>query len=81
MPDPYKEDDTKDDEVIQRECLKAFASTDYIMESGVFEDLKRYFQAGGTPEQVVLLLSENYTAVAQTVNLFVEWLIFTGIVV
>ncbi|XP_071785026.1 negative elongation factor D-like [Asterias amurensis] len=79
VPDPYKEDETKDDEVIQRECLKAFASTDYIMESGVFKDLKRYFQSGGTPEQVVLLLSENYTAVAQTVNLFAEWLIFTGV--
>ncbi|PIK57355.1 putative negative elongation factor C/D [Apostichopus japonicus] len=49
------------------------------MEPGVFKDLKRYFKAGGTPEQVVVLLSENYTALAQTVNLFAEWLIFTGV--
>nr|XP_054748245.1 negative elongation factor D-like [Lytechinus pictus] len=73
-PDRYKEN-----EDIQKECLEAFASTDYIMEPGVFKDLKRYFKAGGGPEQVVVLLSENYTAVAQTVNLLAEWLIFTGV--
>ena len=38
----------------------------------------RYFQAGGSPENVIQLLSENYTAVAQTVNLLAEWLIQTG---
>lgn len=72
-------DEFKDDETIQKECLEAFGSKDYIMEPGVFKDLKRYFKAGGTPEQVVVLLSENYTALAQTVNLFAEWLIFTGV--
>lgn len=40
--------------------------------------LSRYFQAGGSPENVIHLLSENYTAVAQTVNLLAEWLIQTG---
>ncbi|XP_030831155.1 negative elongation factor C/D-like isoform X1 [Strongylocentrotus purpuratus] len=73
-PDRYKEN-----EEITKECLEAFASTDYIMEPGVFKDLKRYFKAGGGPEQVVVLLSEHYTAVAQTVNLLAEWLIFTGV--
>ena len=38
----------------------------------------RYFQAGGMPEKVVELLSDNYTAVAQTVNLLAEWLIMCG---
>ena len=38
----------------------------------------RYFQAGGSPENVIQLLSENYTAVAQTVHLLAEWLIQTG---
>lgn len=37
-----------------------------------------YFQAGGSPEHVIQLLSENYTAVAQTVNLLAEWLIQMG---
>lgn len=39
----------------------------------------RYFQAGGSPENVIQLLSENYTAVAQTVNLLAEWLIQSGL--
>jgi len=38
----------------------------------------RYFQAGGLPEQVVVLLSGNYKAVAQTANLLAEWLILAG---
>lgn len=40
--------------------------------------LDRYFQAGGSPEHVIQLLSENYSAVAQTVNLLAEWLIQMG---
>lgn len=40
--------------------------------------LRRYFQAGGSPEHVIQLLSENYSAVAQTVNLLAEWLIQMG---
>lgn len=43
-----------------------------------FVPFSRYFQAGGSPENVIQLLSENYTAVAQTVNLLAEWLIQTG---
>lgn len=39
---------------------------------------RRYFQAGGSPEHVIQLLSENYSAVAQTVNLLAEWLIQMG---
>uniref|UniRef100_A0A8C3M062 Negative elongation factor complex member C/D n=1 Tax=Chrysolophus pictus TaxID=9089 RepID=A0A8C3M062_CHRPC len=49
------------------------------MEPSIFNTLKRYFQAGGSPENVIQLLSENYTAVAQTVNLLAEWLIQTGV--
>lgn len=39
----------------------------------------RYFQAGGTPEQVINRLSQNYTAVAQMANLLAEWLIMAGV--
>lgn len=39
----------------------------------------RYFQAGGTPEQVINQLSANYTAVAQMANLLAEWLILAGV--
>lgn len=39
----------------------------------------RYFQAGGTPEQVINLVSQNYSGVAQMANLLAEWLILAGI--
>jgi len=38
----------------------------------------RYFQAGGNPEQVIELLSPNYSAVTQMANLLAEWLILGG---
>lgn len=65
-------------EVLQ-ECLEKFSTPDYIMEPGIFTQLKRYFQAGGTPEQVINRLSQNYTAVAQMANLLAEWLIMAGV--
>ncbi|XP_072412993.1 negative elongation factor C/D isoform X2 [Chiloscyllium punctatum] len=73
------EGDGEDDAEVQQECLQKFSSRDYIMEPPIFNTLKRYFQAGGSPEHVIQMLSENYTAVAQTVNLLAEWLIQTGV--
>ncbi|KAL1130963.1 hypothetical protein AAG570_012204 [Ranatra chinensis] len=49
------------------------------MEPGIFSELKKYFQAGGNPEQVIELLSCNYKAVAQMANLVAEWLILGGV--
>ncbi|CAI9577947.1 unnamed protein product [Staurois parvus] len=69
----------EDDAEVQQECLQKLGSRDYIMEPAIFNSLKRYFQAGGSPENVIQLLSENYTAVAQTVNLLAEWLIQSGV--
>ncbi|XP_056605968.1 negative elongation factor C/D [Triplophysa dalaica] len=71
--------DAEADEKMQAESLKKFSSRDYIMEPTVFNTLKTYFQAGGSPEHVIQLLSENYSAVAQTVNLLAEWLIQMGV--
>lgn len=45
----------------------------------LFFQLRRYFQAGGNPEQVIELLSKNYTACAQMANLLAEWLILAGV--
>ncbi|XP_072270595.1 negative elongation factor C/D [Pyxicephalus adspersus] len=71
--------EAEDDAELQQECLQKLGSRDYIMEPAIFNTLKRYFQAGGSPENVIQLLSENYTAVAQTVNLLAEWLIQSGV--
>jgi len=59
-------------------CLTKFGSKDFIMEPEIFSQLKKYFQAGGNPEQVIDLLSANYIAVAQMANLMAEWLILAG---
>ncbi|KAL3175230.1 hypothetical protein MRX96_010854 [Rhipicephalus microplus] len=75
---PLGEDQEALVEGIQQECIEKFSSLDFIMEPGIFVQLKRYFQAGGNPEQVVDLLLENYQAVAQTANLLAEWLIMAG---
>ena len=64
---------------VLRECLEKFSTPDYIMEPGIFTQLKRYFQAGGNPEQVIDLLSQNYSATAQMANLLAEWLISGGV--
>lgn len=63
---------------VQYECLELFSSNDFIMEPTIFDTIKTYFMHGGEPGPVVDLLSDNYTAVAQTVNLLAEWLIITG---
>ncbi len=63
---------------IQNECISLFSSTDYIMEPTIFDTIKTYFMHGGEPGPVVDLLSDNYTAIAQTVNLLAEWLIIAG---
>ena len=47
--------------------------------TSLFFQLRRYFQAGGNPEQVIELLSKNYTACAQMANLLAEWLILAGV--
>ena len=76
-----EEDDmagTEDTQEVLDTCLKRFASPDFIMEPEIFTQLKRYFQAGGNPEQVIDLLSRNYIAVAQMANLMAEWLILAG---
>jgi negative elongation factor C/D len=82
FPDSPGVDDQQQEETdsaTRQECLQAFTTPDYIMEPEVFNQLKRYFKAGGNPEPVVQLLSDNYTAVAQTANLMAEWLIQAGI--
>jgi hypothetical protein len=54
-------------------------TTVFYLMPGIFDTIKSYFKHGGAPEPVVDLLSGNYIAVAQTANLFAEWLIVTGV--
>ncbi|KAK4004875.1 negative elongation factor D [Daphnia magna] len=63
---------------VLEECLQTFKTQDYIMEPGIFNQLKRYFTVGGSPAHVIELLSQNYSASAQMANLMAEWLILAG---
>lgn len=49
-----------------------------LVDLPMFLLLLRYFQAGGNPETVIDLLSDNYKAVAQMTNLIADWLILAG---
>ncbi|KAF5273305.1 hypothetical protein FQR65_LT04727 [Abscondita terminalis] len=73
------EDNVENPEQVLAECAEKFATPDYIMEPGIFSQLKRYFQSGGNPVHVIEQLSHNYTAVAQMANLIAEWLIIGGV--
>ncbi|XP_058790616.1 negative elongation factor D isoform X1 [Phymastichus coffea] len=73
------EDPSDNPQQVLKDCLDRFKTPDYIMEPGIFTQLKRYFQAGGNPETVIELLSQNYTACAQMANLLAEWLILAGV--
>ncbi|XP_045193962.1 negative elongation factor D-like [Mercenaria mercenaria] len=76
---PEHDDEEMGDDAVQQECLETFGTKDFIMEPGVFSMLKMFLQAGGSPERVVELLSDNYHGVAQTVNLLAEWMIQVGV--
>lgn len=76
---PSEEDQEIENQQILKECVGKFSNADFIMEPGIFAQLKRYFQARGSPEQVIEMLSENYTGVAQLANLLAEWLILAGV--
>ena len=73
-----EEENDKSPEAVMRDCKEMLSRNDFIMEPGIFSQLKRFFKSGGLQEESVEILSENYTATAQMVNLLAEWLIMTG---
>ncbi|KAL9974128.1 hypothetical protein ACROYT_G011129 [Oculina patagonica] len=71
-------DEKRDNEVVIQECMHNFSTKDFIMEPDIFNNIRRYYQAGGMHEEMVKLLSDNYTGIAQSTNLLANWLIVTG---
>ena len=59
-PSMEEVEEEKDAQETLTECLSKFGTADFIMEPEIFSQLKKYFQAGGNPEQVIDLLSKNY---------------------
>lgn len=60
------------------ECVAKFSRPDSIMEPGIFNQLKLYFESGGNPEEVINLLSGNYCGYPQVANLMMEMIILAG---
>eukprot|EP01087_Luapelamoeba_hula_P004055 TRINITY_DN14016_c0_g1_i1.p2 TRINITY_DN14016_c0_g1~~TRINITY_DN14016_c0_g1_i1.p2 ORF type:complete len:354 (+),score=50.04 TRINITY_DN14016_c0_g1_i1:101-1063(+) len=60
------------------ELSKRFVEKDSIMEVNVLQETKRFLSAGGTPQGVVQLLSDNYVGYAQMCNLLGDWLERSG---
>ncbi|KAF7632534.1 hypothetical protein Mgra_00008049 [Meloidogyne graminicola] len=63
-----------DEELIKGHCIELFSSRDFVMEPQVINTLLAFFQAGGQPEKVIELLSNNYDGLGQYANLLGCWL-------
>lgn len=61
-----------------KECLEAFHSKDSICEASIFKTVKKYFNAGGTPEEVVNVLAESFQGIGNLARQLVLWLEFCG---
>ena len=66
-------------DAIQQNALRTFNAPDAIMEPGIFEVLRRYIAAGGTPPEAVQALAQSYRGYAQLDNLLCKWLRAAGL--
>nr|CAD2201416.1 unnamed protein product [Meloidogyne enterolobii] len=69
-----EEQPLNDEELIKGHCVELFSTKDFVMEPQVITTLLAFFQAGGQPEKVIELLSNNYNGLGQYANLFGCWL-------
>lgn len=63
---------------VMKDCLEAFHKKDSICEASIFKTVKKYFNAGGTPEEVVNVLAESFEGVGNLARQLVLWLEFCG---
>ncbi|KAI1722099.1 TH1 protein domain-containing protein [Ditylenchus destructor] len=68
------EESLTDVELIQEHCAELFSLKDFVMEPQVISTLLAFFQAGGQPQKVINLLSDNYHAYGTFANLLGCWL-------
>jgi hypothetical protein len=69
----------EDTDAAQQNALRTFRSSDAIMEQSIFEVLRRYIAAGGTPPVAVQMLAQSYRGYAQLNNLLCSWLRAAGL--
>ncbi|KAL5268651.1 hypothetical protein ACHWQZ_G002490 [Mnemiopsis leidyi] len=73
---PQEEED--ENTRVTKECLEAFHQKDSICEASIFKTVKKYFNAGGTPEEVVNVLAESFEGIGNLARQLVLWLEFCG---
>jgi hypothetical protein len=61
------------------EIRKLLRQADSIMQENIFTILRKFLSLGGTPQEVIKHLSENYRGYAQMCNLVCNWLRMTGV--
>ena len=66
-------------EAVQQNALRTFKAPDAIMEPAIFDLLKRYIAAGGTPPIAIQALAQSYRGYAQLDNLMCQWLRAAGL--
>lgn len=75
----YDEESKEKKEKIVLECNHKLGSTDYIMEPDANAVVQSFLSAGGSAEKMLELLSGNYIAAAQMINVMAEWLMLAGV--
>ncbi|KAI3381015.1 hypothetical protein SNEBB_005007 [Seison nebaliae] len=74
-----EEDEEIDDHAkVMEELETNLKRIDYVSESGVFDDISRYLDNGGTIEQVKSMLVDNYEGIVVTTNSLITWLNILG---
>lgn len=66
-------------DAVQQSALRTFKAPDAIMEPAIFEMVRRYIAAGGTPPVAVQALAQSYRGYAQLDNLLCQWLRAAGL--
>jgi negative elongation factor C/D len=61
------------------EVRKQLRQPDSIMQENILFVLRKFLSLGGTPQEVIKHLSENYRGYAQMCNLVCNWLRMTGV--
>ncbi|KAK0425413.1 hypothetical protein QR680_009187 [Steinernema hermaphroditum] len=66
--------DDDDNRFLKNHCVELFEQPDFVMEPQVKTSSVAFIQAGGKPEELIEILSSNYSALGQTCNLIGDWL-------
>ncbi|EDV25448.1 uncharacterized protein TRIADDRAFT_55545 [Trichoplax adhaerens] len=79
QPDNDHNADDEDTMTVIEECKRKFSNDDSVMESDLIVHIRKYIKAGGTPEELVQLLSDHYIGEGEVANAYIKWLQDLGV--